>query len=102
MMNSQSCNAAGTGNACPNSGLSVSTAIQAANDAFDLLRATQERLDQMTAVVQSIKTDWSHNESRNIKVLAELGAFLGYDWSGYIDGRVTEMQTHLDEMGLSA
>ncbi|MHC8348680.1 hypothetical protein ACYZT7_04710 [Pseudomonas sp. RT4P38] len=95
MTNVQSCANAGPGSACSKTKGAVST-LGAAIDALDLLRATSERLEHITAVVQSIKFDVLHNQARNVKTLADLGAFLGYDWGSYVDGQVADLQTQLD------
>lgn len=68
------------------------------SESLDLLRASRERLDQMTAVFNSIKSDLLHCKSHNIKTLSELGGFLGYDWSNYVDCQIEEMQKTADEL----
>lgn len=99
MTNNNSCACAGPGSACPekaNSAVVLSAASQIASEALDLLRATHERLEQMTAVFNSVSTDLKHNRSHNVKDLAALGGFLGYDWANYVDSQVGHMQKELD------
>jgi len=98
MSNTQACLSAGAGEARLEKGFSAqpsTSAADTANDALDLLTATHERLEQITVVIQAIKADLVHNGSRNIKHLAELGAFLGYDWANYVDGRVSALKKEL-------
>ncbi|MFJ2713024.1 hypothetical protein ACIOZM_19320 [Pseudomonas sp. NPDC087346] len=99
MTNNNTCACAGRGSACPekaNKALISSAASQVASDALELLRATHERLEHMTAVFNSVSTDQKHNHSHNVKDLAALGGFLGYDWANYVDSQVGHMQKELD------
>jgi len=99
MTNNNSCACAGPGSACPekaNRAVILRAASQIASEALDLLRATRERLEQRTAVFNSVSTDLKHNRSHNVKDLAALGGFLGYDWANYVDSQVGHMQKELD------
>ncbi|MGE8100349.1 hypothetical protein [Pseudomonas fluorescens] len=67
-----------------------------ADDALDLLRATQERINHMRVLFNSIIKDMKHGTSHDIEELANLGGFLGYDWANYVDSEVEKMQEVLD------
>ena len=102
MSNTQTCLTVGMGTACPETNNHMATIAHlslATDEALELLRATHERIEQMTVVAQSIKADLLYNGSRNTKVLAELAAFLGYEWAGYVDAQVTDLQKRLDMHG---
>ncbi|MDI3274853.1 hypothetical protein [Pseudomonas sp. AL03] len=94
-----SCECAGSGSACLKKTKKAplqSAASQIASEALELLRATHERLEHMTAVFNSVSTDLKHNHSHNVKDLAALGGFLGDDWANYVDSQVGHMQKELD------
>lgn len=99
MTNNNSCVCAGPGSACPEKAkkaLIQIAASQIASEALELLRATHERLEHITAVFNSVSTDLKHNHSHNVKDLAALGGFLGDDWASYVDSQVGHMQKELD------
>ena len=104
MTNNQSCVNAGTGTACSEKKPSVipdCVAAQTADDALELLRATQERINHMKALFSAIKADFKHGMSLNIEDLADLGGFLGYDWANYVDCQVEDLQKQLDLLELA-
>ena len=99
MTNNNSCACAGPGSACPekaNRAVILRAASQIASEALDLLRATHERLEHMTAVFNSVSTDQEHNRSHNVKDLAALGGFLGCEWANHVDSQVGRMHKELD------
>lgn len=67
-----------------------------ADDALELLRATQERLNQMKALFNALKADVAHGKSDNVPDLSDLGAYLGFDWANHVDCCVTDLQKKLD------
>ncbi len=104
MTNNQSCVNAGTGTPCsekPPRAIPDCVAAQTADDALELLRATQERINHMKALFSAIKADFKHGRSLNIEDLADLGGFLGYDWANYVDCQVGDLQRQLDLLELA-
>lgn len=78
---------------------SLRTGAQIANESLELLRATQERLNHMKALFNSIKADYKGGQHMNTEELADLGSFLGYDWANHVDIQVCHMQKALDVVG---
>ncbi|UWF49667.1 hypothetical protein NYP20_01505 [Pseudomonas sp. N3-W] len=72
------------------------TSANIADDALDLLRATHERINHMRVLFNSIIKDLKHGKSNDVEELANLGAFLGYDWANYVDSEIKQMQSALD------
>jgi hypothetical protein len=77
---------------------SPNPAASIADEALDLLRASQERLNQMKALFNALKADVAHGKSNNVTNLSDLGAYLGYDWANYVDCCVADLQKKLDAM----
>lgn len=75
---------------------STCTGAKIADEALELLRATQERMNHMKALFNAIKADYKGGRHLNTEELADLGSFLGYDWANYIDNQVGHMQKALD------
>lgn len=74
---------------------SLSSAVMVADDAIDLLRVAVENIRHMQALFGAIKNDRKHGNHANTEQLADLGAYLGYDWGNYHENQISRVQSDL-------
>lgn len=83
---------------------SLPSATMVADDVIDLLRVAVENIRHMQALFGAIKNDHKHGNHANTEQLADLGAYLGYDWGNYHEAQVarTEKDLRAAESSLKA
>lgn len=74
---------------------SLLTTAQVADDAIELLRVAVENIRHMQALFGAIKTDCMHKHA-DTKQLADLGAYIAYDWGNYHEAQAARAQKDLD------
>jgi hypothetical protein len=74
-------------------------AVQTADEAISVIRATRDQLSRLTALMNAIHTDALNGEAINIEPLSYLGAELGLELGRSLDHQIEILQTHLDAAG---
>lgn len=74
---------------------SLPSAVMVADDVIDLLRVAVENIRHMQALLGAIKNDHKHGNHVNTEQLADLGAFLGYDWGNYHENQISRAESEL-------
>ncbi|MNY75733.1 hypothetical protein D3C86_2150950 [compost metagenome] len=74
---------------------------QIADEALNLIDATQDHISWLTALMTAIRTDAKHNKGRDLEKLTGLGQFLGSDWDNYLDGQSKRLRGQLDAVEVS-
>ncbi|MDT4847068.1 hypothetical protein FQZ97_811150 [compost metagenome] len=72
-------------------------AFSIANDALDLVRASQEQVAQLAALLMAIRKEVTAKSPAHH--LAGLGWQAANEWADYLDGMTKELQQQLDAAG---
>lgn len=74
---------------------------QIADEALDLIDATNDHIGWLTALMTAIRADAKHNKGRGLEKLTGLGQYLSSDWDQYLDGQSKRLRGQLDVMEAS-